>query len=222
MPANHVDAESAAMYKQLLTRPISILDTHEPEDIRLVRAFEPFCAQPAKDMTDKCTYGAHAFEKTWLRYAAAQRAHAYEGRRRFLNRYEYPSPWETAEAQQYLELLYSKYTQSVEDEDEEKEDVAGAEEKIDHDAQKHRATVAQYSALVGDEVVQNLEGLARARLEKHAKPRETDAKIDEAYMKMTSGGGTVEDFDGDEHNACIVSAEATPVHMFLPVPWDFS
>ena len=70
-----------------------------------------------------------------------------------------------------MELLYSNYTQSVEEEDEEKEDVAAVEENIDHDAHKDRATVAQYSALVGDEVAQNLEGLARARLEKHAKSR---------------------------------------------------
>ena len=173
-------------------------------------------------MTDKCTYGSCAFEKTWNRYAAAQRTHASEGRRRFLNRYEYPSLWETAEVQQHLELLYSKYIHSVEEEAEEKDDVAAGEEKLDHDADKDRATVAQYSALVGDEVAQNLEGLARARLEKHAKPRETDAKIDEVYMKMTSGGGAVDDFDGDEHDACTTGAGGTPVHMFPPVRFDFS
>ena len=122
-----------------------------------------------------------------------------------------------------MELLYSKYTQSVDEEEEQKEeDAAGVEEKIDHDARKDRATVAQYSALVRDEVAQNLKGLARARLEKHAKPTETNAKINEAYIKMTSGGGTVDDFDGDEHDAYTESAGAAPVHMFPPVRWDFS
>ena len=35
-----------------------------------------------------------------------------------------------------MELLYSKYTHSVEEETEEKDDVAAGEEKLDHDADK--------------------------------------------------------------------------------------
>ena len=120
-----------------------------------------------------------------------------------------------------MELLYSEYTQSVEEEEEEKEDAAGVEKKkVDHDARRDRATVAQYSALVRGEVAQNFERLARARLEKHAKPKE-NVKINMAYMKITSGGGVVDDFGGDERDACTISAGAAPVHMFPPVRWDF-
>lgn len=121
-----------------------------------------------------------------------------------------------------MELLYSNYTEGAKIEEQKKEDIASAEWKIDHDAYKDIATVAQYNALVGDEVAQNLKGLAHARLEKHADTRERDAKIVEAYMRMISAGGIADDFDGDEHDACTMSAGAAPVHMFPSVRWDFS
>ena len=59
-------------------------------------------------------------------------------------------------------------------------------------------------------------------MEKHSKPRETDAKINKTYMEMPSGKNSANDFDGDEHDACTIGAGATPVHMFPPARWDFS
>ena len=53
---------------------------------------------------------------------------------------------------------------------------------------KPRATVRQYAALIADQVQANLEGLARARVEKHSRPYRTDAEIHQSYIKATAGG----------------------------------
>ena len=62
------------------------------------------------------------------------------------------------------------------------------EEVADPDAEKPRATVRQYAALIAQKVHSNLEGLARARLEKRPRPYQTDAEMHQSYLTATSGG----------------------------------
>ena len=50
-----------------------------------------------------------------------------------------------------------------------------------------RATVAQYVALIGEEVAGNLEGIARARLEKRRRQYQSDAAVHQAYVQVTTG-----------------------------------
>ena len=70
-------------------------------------------------------------------------------------------------------------------------DVSGGEmgESPDPDEGKPRAIVKQYSALIAQKVMTNLEGLAQARVEKRPRPYQTDAEIHQSYIKATSGGG---------------------------------
>ena len=51
-----------------------------------------------------------------------------------------------------------------------------------HDRSKPRATVAQYAALVGEEVAWNLECIARARLEKRPREYQSDAAVHQSFM----------------------------------------
>eukprot|EP00973_Karenia_brevis_P038766 5350480-Karenia_brevis.AAC.1 len=64
----------------------------------------------------------------------------------------------------------------------------GMEDLHDHDSGKPRATMQQYTSIIGQEVAGNLEGLARARLEKHPRAYQTDAEIHESYTKIVYGG----------------------------------
>ena len=72
-----------------------------------------------------------------------------------------------------------------------------ADEPIDHDSRKPRATVEQYTSIIGEEVSENLEGLARARLEKPPRAYQTDAEIHEQYTRIVHGGEDADD-DGAE------------------------
>ena len=101
-----------------------------------------------------------------------------------LNRYEWPSVWETQEVQSRLFELWSES-------DEKTDDLVceeGMQNQHDHDSEKSRATMQQYTSIIGQEVAGNLEGLARARLEKHPRAYQTDAEIHESYTKMVYGG----------------------------------
>ena len=44
MSPTMVDSETAALYKQILLRPLEVSAGEEPEDVRLVRAFAPLCS----------------------------------------------------------------------------------------------------------------------------------------------------------------------------------
>ena len=57
MPASYQDSESAALYKQLLTRPLHVPITEEPEDVRLVHAFSPLCCSTASGAFDASVDG---------------------------------------------------------------------------------------------------------------------------------------------------------------------
>ena len=198
MPSQLVCSETAALVKQLLLRPLSVRLSEEPADIQLVEAFAPACA-PGD--------GATAFGRSWLEFAQLQRERAFVARQRFLDRYEWPSIWETAEVLETLHQMYLENQRETDDNDGEVgESAAGDELDLDWgpvldpewcpDSGKPRATVELYTALVGEDVAANLEGLARARMEKPPRQYQTDAAIHQAYMKSTTGGG--EGGDGED------------------------
>ena len=100
MPPSYQDSETAAMYKQLLTRPLSITPasaSKDLEDIRLVSAFLPLCTVDGEDVEDRSVVATKCFTKTWLTFRKEQTELASEGRKRFLDRFENPSLWETCE-----------------------------------------------------------------------------------------------------------------------------
>ena len=84
MPSNIADSETAAMYKQVLLRPLSVPRTDTPADVQVLEAFAPLCEHDA---------GATAFNQNWLNYEEKQRKLALEARAKFLHRYEWPSLW---------------------------------------------------------------------------------------------------------------------------------
>ena len=94
MPPSNVDSETAAMYKQILLRPTAVIQSEEPEDVRLVAAFRKFCVDGS--MRDRgAAVGSKVFTQNWLTFAAQQEKDALVARHRFLARYEWPSLWET-------------------------------------------------------------------------------------------------------------------------------
>lgn len=223
MPSATHDAEAAAMYKQLLLRPLVVEAGPEPDEDRLLKAFTPMCLPagqseplPSSSGLQHARAAATCFSASWQQWAARQKKHALEGRLRFLERYEWPSLWETEEVQN---RLFSMWTQA--NADLEKQGLSDAEpvafpdmhqagltsssdtppgaadEPIDHDSGKQRATVEQYTSIIGEEVSENLEGLARARLEKPPRAYQTDAEIHEQYTRIVHGGGDADD-DGAE------------------------
>ena len=44
MPSSNVDSETAAMYKQLLLRPLSVPQSDVPEEVKVRNAFAPLCS----------------------------------------------------------------------------------------------------------------------------------------------------------------------------------
>ncbi|MCP4208139.1 MAG: hypothetical protein GY767_13960, partial [Shimia sp.] len=222
MPPNSVDAETAAMYKQVLLRPLRVEESEDPEDVRLLQAFDSLCApcQLNVPQRTRSVQAAQAFSAAWLAFQSAQKAKASEARRRFLSRYEWPSLWETQEVQDRLDAMWAEETG---DDD----GALPAEERMappmDPDAGKPRATVDHYVALIGEDVALNLEGLARARVEKHPRAYQTDAQVHQVYMKATSGGGEGQEA-GDEGDGGDDSLAAPQPNeqVFPPVPWGFT
>ena len=79
-------------------------------------------------------------------------------RRRFLERYEWPSLWETREIQDELQtmwLLDGEHTA----EEQPADDYSRSDPNCCPDHEKPRASVEQYVALVGADVAANLEGI---------------------------------------------------------------
>ena len=60
----------------------------------------------------------------------------------------------------------------------------------DPDREKPRASVEEYVALLGDVVALNLDGIARARVEKKQRQYRTDAEIVQTYVTSITGGDT--------------------------------
>ena len=223
MPSSNVDSETAALYKQLLLRPLSVPCGEAPADQRLVEAFTPLCSPGTEGAgLGGCPDGARAFTHNWLRYSEDQEVEARRGFGRFLLRYEWPSLWETAEVQTVLHGMWTPARA-----DAEPDDLGGADAGLldpvhCHDRGKPRATVAQYTALLCVEVAANLEGLARARLEKRPRQYQSDASVHQAYMRATSGGGETAggeaglDFEGSG------DAPQTARQHFERIPWGIT
>jgi len=193
MPSHVVDAETAALYKQLLLRPLSMpADDGQPEDLRITKAFAPLSA-PMTDADQQALakVGSRAFSTQWVSWQAEQERRAMQGRRHFLDRFEYPSIWETAEVKQRLNEMWTE-------EEEAEPGQTQQDPEYCKDKDKPRATVEEYVAIIGQEVAVNLEGIARARLEKKPRQYQVDAAVHAAHIKVTTGGGLGnEDADGE-------------------------
>ena len=85
MPPSTRHSETAAMFKSILLRTLSVNrnDLSVPEDIRFAKAFEPLCVTGDEKLEPD-----HAFTKTWLAHMDKQKVLAAEAARRFLSRYE--------------------------------------------------------------------------------------------------------------------------------------
>ena len=203
------------MYKQILLRPTAVVLSDEPQDVRLVKAFQQFCNYN-HDQT-KSSAGANAFTRNWLAFAKQQDTQALIARHRFLARYEWPSLWETQEVQ---DELYMLWLQDFDDSEETPPHESVPEHC--HDREKPRATLQQYVSLVGTEVALNLEGIARARLEKRPRQYQSDAAVHQAYMQTTTGGGAEQDNREEADGPQTGEAPKTVLSYFEPVPWDIS
>ena len=214
MPSQDTCSETAAMFKQLVLRPLSVPCNDEPPDIQLVQAFSPLCA-PGD--------GATAYGRSWLPFSAQQRASAEVARLRFLDRHEYPSIWETAEVCEALHAMYVK--QAAADEEDGQTDEAAPSRELDPewcpDRDKPRATVEQYTAHVGEDVAVNLEGIARARSDKRPRQYQSDAAIHQAYIQSTTGGVDPADADGAEAEPLGEGPKAVK-SFFEPLPWGIT
>ena len=203
------------MYKQILLRPTAVVLSDEPQDVRLVKAFQQFCTYN-HDQT-KSSAGANAFTRNWLAFAKQQDTQALIARHRFLARYEWPSLWETQEVQ---DELYMLWLQDFDDSEETPPHESVPEHC--HDREKPRATLQQYVSLVGTEVALNLEGIARARLEKRPRQYQSDAAVHQAYMQTTTGGGAEQDNREEADGPQTGEAPKTVLTYFEPIPWYIS
>lgn len=95
-----------------------------------------------------------------------------------------------------------------------------ATRRRDPSADYARCTVAQYSCLLASERISNLEGIARARLEKPQKRRDLDAQVHEEYSKLATMGENPEDMpygNPDDDVAGTSSAADVPKQVFPPI-----
>ena len=214
MPSTDSDSETAAMFKQLVLRPLSVPCDDEPADVNLLKAFAPVCAPGA---------GRTAYTRSWQDFSTQQSKHAVVARLRFLDRYEQPSLWETAEVQETLHDMYLE--QAAKDaesggEDDSAQASCGLDPDWCHDRAKPRATVEQYTSLVGEDVAANLEGIARARKDKKPRQYQSDAAVHQAYMQATTGGGEPGD-DAAEAEPTTEPPKAVQTY-FEPLPWQIT
>ena len=121
-----------------------------------------------------------------------------------------------------MDLYYRDVSACADAEDDELAPTSEGLTCEDHDLAKLRATVTQYVALVGEEVAVNLESLACARVEKPKKRRVTDAHVQEAYQKLTSGGGQGDGDVGEDGDAQVAGPLITSERHFPPIQCDFS
>ena len=68
----------------------------------------------------------------------------------------------------------------------------------------------------------NLECLARARVEKPKKQRDTDALVPEPLMTITSGGGHDDGEAGEDGDVQIAGPTVKTSRVYPPIPWNFS
>ena len=184
--------------------------------MNVLNAFAPLCS------TDGLSCGrseaaAKAFTRNWLEFADTQQALAQTARAAFLDRYEWPSLWETREV---VEALHQTWLDSCTDADEQTQ--APLDPVHCPDRSKPRATVAEYVALIGEDVAWNLEGIARARLEKRPRQYQSDAAVHQTFMKATTGGGELPGGEDAVEGEAGVEAPKAVQAFFEPIPWDVS
>jgi hypothetical protein len=225
------DSETAAMYKSLLLRALVVKVDDQPEDVRFANAFTPLC-----EVAGQVLEPNEAFTRSWLAHVTDQKMLATEAARRFLDRYEYMSLWETKEVQDELAGMWDAAQDARTDMEVDAEGGAlietdvdspnnksrgvSGEGSIDPDEGKPRVTVRQYAALIGQKVMSNLEGLARARREKHPRAYQTDAEVHQAYISATSGGAGAQE-DGPEDGPKANEAPRQSDEVFPLLPWSF-
>ena len=220
MPTAKKDSETASMYKQLLLRPLSVLHTTEPEDVRLWNAFVPMSSDPSDTDLQRPWRAQTAFTRAWLTFLKEAEEEGRIAFARFLARHEWPSLWETEEVQQELFALYKLLVAS------EGGEALTKEQSMDPDhcpdKGKPRVTLKQYVSLVATEVAANLEGIALAREEKKPRQYQSDAAIHETFPSATAGGG----FGGEEATEAAEGAGPSNepprelgLEHFPPLPW---
>ena len=227
MPPSTLDSETAAMYKSLLLRAVSVEVNDQPEDVRLADAFRPLCEveDPARGHVVEPN---QAFTTAWLAHVKAQKALADDAARLVLDRYEYMSLWEIQEIHDELNAMWETAHGTDDIDLEAKGAALNCPDLVSHDSKsrsdpdegKPRATVRQYAALIGQKVMANLEGLARARREKQPRAYQTDAEIHQSYITATSGGADGA-LDGPEDGPT-ANATPTPAREVFPLlRWSF-
>ena len=187
----------------------------EPEDVRFADSFKPLC-----ELSGHAVEPNQTFTTAWLAHAREQKPLAAEAARRFLDRYEIKSLWETQEIQDELNGMWELAQIGNNSFGADGED-ANQEEHEDPDEGKPRVTVRQYAALIGQEVMANLEGLARARREKHPRAYQTDVEIHQSYISATSGGADGP-IDGPEDGPIANAAPSASREVFPLVRWDYN
>ena len=114
MPSSGHDSEKAAMFKQLLLRPLHLpdldRDRHADYQERVLEAFDACMKDGGPGST-----GQNVFTSAWLEFDAEQRARKWTAELRFAERYEWPSLWNTCECEEALRSLHAEYQQALED-----------------------------------------------------------------------------------------------------------
>ena len=217
MPPVTTDAERNAMYKQLQCRPFSVPRGDQTPEEKMLEAFKPFCAMPPPGQPhDLSLWASAAFSKAFVEWHSDVKKQTYLAAERFLRRFEYPSLWETHEMQETLSELCDEWQENHD------EFYGGSDPeaalRFDPDADHPRCTVEQYSCLLASERVGNLEGICRARLEKHQKRRDLDAQVHEEYSRIATTGENPE-YMPDAHpedDAAGTTSAADVLKQFFP------
>ena len=90
----------------------------------MLSAFAPLCHTPERLSEDRGAAGSTAFTRNWVEFSEQHKPQAREARRRFLDRYEWPSLWETSEVHS---RLFGMRTEEMAEEDVSGADVAEPE-----------------------------------------------------------------------------------------------
>ena len=155
MPTSGRDSETAAYFKQLMTRPFAV---HPGDNVDQMhhQAFSVFCKRfegPLPDLGPgiraRPDWPTHGFNLNWLKFAQEQDMLATEGQGLLLDRYELPglpSIWDSKEVQSELEGMLFGCRDALPDADGLSE---GSQTIEDHDAQKSRAQVKHCVAIIG-------------------------------------------------------------------------
>jgi hypothetical protein len=220
MPSGDADSETAALYKQVLLRPLAVEENEDvAPDLKLIEAFAPTCVPASNNLGSRSLEGRSAFTRNWEQFAQVQEGEALQARAQLLDRYEWPSLHET---QEVYETFHGMYMEDLGDQDEAMiapgDDTNAFDPEYCHDRAKPRVSMAQYVALVGMDVAENLEGIARARMDKKPRHYQSAAAIHQAYMQVISAGGdTGGDGDVDDIEPVGVAPKEAG-RFFEPVP----